>query len=187
MKNNKKKFKTVHIAAGLIVVMATGFLIKDFISDKDSFNEESENSFSLEKVEKVILNKEVPATINEKGDVVIKIADISEEATFYQLNSGGIDMALFAVKASDGTIRTAFDTCQICNGSPFAYFNQYEDQFQCQNCGNYYRRDMIEQERGGCNPVPIMENEKVVTAEEIIIPAEIIEANAGRFKNWKRS
>lgn len=131
-------------------------------------------------------NKEVVATLNEKGDLVINTGDITEEATFFQINHKGTDMAVLAVKADDGTIRTAFDTCQICNGSPYAYFEQSGDKFQCQNCGNVYSRDMLEKERGGCNPVPIMAEEKTVTDSEIIIPVEVLEANAERFENWKK-
>ncbi|MDF2608533.1 MAG: putative rane protein [Lachnospiraceae bacterium] len=128
----------------------------------------------------------VQAEVNENGDVVIPIEDITETATFYQYNSNGTDMALFAVKASDGTIRTAFDTCQVCNGSPYAFFKQQGDTFQCQNCGNIYSLDMIGKERGGCNPVPIMSDEATVTDTEIIIPAQLLEENAVRFENWKK-
>lgn len=128
----------------------------------------------------------VPATLNENGDVVIQIADITETATFLSYDSKGTDMGLLVVKASDGTVRTALDTCQICNGSPYAFFVQQDDTFQCQNCGNIFSLDMIEQERGGCNPVPIMSDEKTVTDTEIIIPAGVFEDNAERFENWKQ-
>ncbi len=128
----------------------------------------------------------VAATLNENGDVVIQIADISENATYYNYDSNGTPMGLFAVKASDGTVRTALNTCQVCNGSPKAYFEQKDDTFQCQNCGNIYSVDMIEQERGGCNPVPIMEDDKTVTDTEIIIPAKFLEDNASKFENWKQ-
>jgi hypothetical protein len=128
----------------------------------------------------------VSAVLNEDGDVVIQTADITETATFYTLDVEGTTVGLFALKASDGTIRTAFDTCQVCNGSPFAFFIQQGDKFQCQNCGNIYSADMIEQERGGCNPVPIMQDEKTVTDTEIIIPSALIKENAVRFENWKK-
>lgn len=126
----------------------------------------------------------VPATLNDNGDVVIQTADITESATFYNVDADGVSMGVFAVKASDGTIRTAFNTCQVCNGSPYAFFTQDGDTFQCQNCGNIYGVDMIEKERGGCNPVPITSDEKTVTDTEIIIPAKLIEENAGKFNNW---
>lgn len=128
----------------------------------------------------------IPAVFNEDGDVVIQTADISETATFYTMDVEGTTVGLFALKASDGTIRTAFDTCQICNGSPYAFFIQQGDKFQCQNCGNIYSAEMIEQERGGCNPVPIMADEKTQTDTEITIPLKLIKDNAERFENWKK-
>ncbi len=125
------------------------------------------------------------AVLNEDGDIVIKIADITEKAAFYEYDANGTTMGLFAVKAGDGTIRTALNTCQVCNGSPYAYFEQQDDSFQCQNCNNLFSLDKIEQERGGCNPVPITADEKTVNDTEIIIPAEFMEENAERFENWK--
>lgn len=126
------------------------------------------------------------AVLNENGDVVINLADIKEEATFYEYDANGTTMGLFAVKASDGTIRTALNTCQVCNGSPYAFFEQQGDSFQCQNCGNLFSLDMIEQERGGCNPVPITEDEKTVNDTQIVIPAKYLEENKDIFSNWKK-
>lgn len=125
-------------------------------------------------------------SVNEDGDVVIQIADITDQASFYEYDVDGTAVGLFAVKASDGTIRTALNTCQVCNGSPYAYFEQSEDKVQCQNCGNMFNLDMIEQERGGCNPVPISDGEKTADDKEIIIPASYLNENAQYFTNWKK-
>jgi len=129
----------------------------------------------------------IDATLNENGDVVIKEADITDKATFIEYKSkDGITVGLLAVRASDGTVRTAFDTCQVCNGSPYAFFVQTDNVFLCQNCGNTFSLDLIEQERGGCNPIPIMAEDKTVTDTEIIIPAALLEENAAMFENWKK-
>jgi len=91
---------------------------------------------------------------------------------------------VMAVKASDGTIRTAFNTCQVCNGSPKAYYKQEGDVVVCQNCGNRFSMDMIEEQRGGCNPVPI--DEKTENDETITISKDFITQNKGLFtENWK--
>ena len=129
----------------------------------------------------------IDATLNENGDVVIKEADITDKATFIEYKSkDGITVGLLAVRASDGTVRTAFDTCQVCNGSSYAFFVQTDNVFLCQNCGNTFSLDLIEQERGGCNPIPIMAEDKTVTDTEIIIPAALLEENAAMFENWKK-
>jgi len=119
-------------------------------------------------------------------DLVISKADVTQTAKFYPIKAGSINMEVLAVKASDGSIRTAFNTCQICNGSPRAYYEQQGDALICQNCGNRFSTDMIEQQRGGCNPVPIMKDEKVDDGTNIIVPKEIIEQNKVLFtSNWK--
>lgn len=174
---NRKKKNILPVVAVAVAVTA---LIITFIN-KEGFTAEV-----VPESNKTSSNKEVEGTLNDAGDLVINLEDIGEEATFFQLKVKGTAMAVLAVKAEDGTVRTAFDTCQICNGSPYAYFEQQGDNFQCQNCGNVYSREMIEKERGGCNPVPIMAEEKTQTETEIIIPAKVLEDNLQRFKNWKK-
>ncbi|WFA08850.1 DUF2318 domain-containing protein [Tissierella sp. Yu-01] len=165
----------VIIAVAIVVLVPKGGLNETTAKNSNASN--SQNNISGGN----------PATLNENGDVVIKEADITENGSFLEYKSkDGVTVGLLAVRASDGTVRTAFDTCQVCNGSPYAYFNQKGNQIQCQNCGNIYSLDMIEQERGGCNPIPIMADEKTVTDTEIIIPADLLEENADIFENWKK-
>jgi hypothetical protein len=45
--------------------------------------------------------------------IVIKKKDITSTATFIPYKVNGFDMEIIAVKASDGTIRTALNTCQV--------------------------------------------------------------------------
>jgi uncharacterized membrane protein len=91
----------------------------------------------------------------EDGGLFIPAGDITEKAVFYPLNVDGVDMEVFAVKAPDGTIRTAFNTCQLCYDSGYGYFVQDGGVFVCQNCGNRFKASDIETVNGGCNPLPI--------------------------------
>lgn len=196
-KNDRKrnqKFNPLPIIAIAVAVIAVAVIFLDIpgsgsnnkIADVNTTKDNSTEDNSTEGSATSSESAYVPATLNEEGDVVIPVSQVTEKATFYEYDSNGTKMALFAVKASDGTIRTALDTCQVCNGSPNAFFKQEGDNVQCQNCGNIYSLDMIEQERGGCNPVPIMSEEKVVSDTEIIIPATFFDENAARFENWKK-
>ena len=120
------------------------------------------------------------------SDLVIPKSDITQTVKFFPVKAGKTKMEIMAVKASDGTIRTAFNTCQVCNGSPRAYYKQQGDVVVCQNCGNKFRMDMIEQQRGGCNPVPISKEDKTEDGTNIVIPWTYIEANSDLFTdNWK--
>ena len=128
-----------------------------------------------------------PAKETEKGgDLIIPVADISENATFYPLEVDGSQMEVIAVKAPDGTIRTAFNTCQVCFDSGRGYYKQSGDKLVCQNCGNQFRMSQEGIEAGGCNPWPIKEEDQTVTAESIVIPYDFLQESKNIFANWKR-
>ena len=121
----------------------------------------------------------------ENGDLYIPAAEVSEKAVFYPVVTDGTKMEIFAVKAPDGTIRTAFNTCQVCYDSGSGYYVQDGDAFVCQNCGNRFRTSDIEKVRGGCNPVPIMPEYKTVTADGITISKDFLTRAKVIFANWK--
>lgn len=124
---------------------------------------------------------------NDAGDLVIPVNEISNTASFYPVTADGTKMEVLAVKAPDGTIRTAFNTCQICYGSGKGYYKQDGDLLVCQNCGNRFSMDLVEVEAGGCNPWPIFDKDKTVTDESITIPSDFLKESEQIFANWKTS
>lgn len=56
-------------------------------------------------------NKYIDAVLDEEGNVVINKDDITNVATFINYTTGGVTIQLIAVRASDGTVRVAFNTC----------------------------------------------------------------------------
>lgn len=118
-------------------------------------------------------------------DLVIPLADITETASFYPVVVDGTQLEVLAVKASDGTIRTAFNTCQVCYSSGRGYYQQEGDVLICQNCGNQFHMDEVEVTRGGCNPVPVGDENKTVTDTSITIPLKYLQEAEVIFANWK--
>ncbi|MDR3295841.1 MAG: DUF2318 domain-containing protein [Clostridiales Family XIII bacterium] len=118
-------------------------------------------------------------------DLVIQISDISGKATFYPVEIDGTQLEILAVTAPDGTVRTAFNTCQVCYDSGRGYYKQDGDVLVCQNCGNRFRTDQIEVVSGGCNPVPILPDNKTVTEETITISHNFLNEAKVIFSNWK--
>lgn len=163
------------VAAVVVVAAAASVLVPQLTkgSETDSFKSDTAQSQSKE-------------TLLFAGDVVIKKSVLSEMATFYDYDANGTVVEIFAIKASDGTARVALNTCQVCNGSPYAYFIQRDKVFICQNCKNAFAGDKIGLERGGCNPVPITQTDYQVEDGNIIIFAEFLEQYAQNFKNWKK-
>jgi uncharacterized membrane protein len=120
-------------------------------------------------------------------DLVISIAEVTENAVFYPVDIEGTRLEVLAVKAPDGTIRTAFNTCQVCYASGRGFYKQQGTVLVCQNCGNRFRMSQVETRSGGCNPVPIFTNYKTVTDTAITIPQSLLKEAKQIFAKWKRS
>jgi len=130
------------------------------------------------------LNMVKPA-VKDK-DLVIPVEEVTQNAVFYPVDVEGTRLEVIAVRAPDGTIRTAFNTCQVCYGSGRGFYKQQGTVLVCQNCGNRFRMSQVEVRSGGCNPVPIFARYKRVTDKEIIIPLDFLKQAKGIFANWRR-
>ncbi len=124
-------------------------------------------------------------TAVKDADIVIQTKDITTTPSFYAAEINGTDLEVIAVKASDGTIRTAFNTCQVCYNSGKGYYNVVGNQLVCQNCGNRFSMDAVEVTQGGCNPVPITTDYKTVTEDTITISKDFLTEATVIFSNWK--
>jgi len=122
---------------------------------------------------------------SEGDDLVIPVGDITEQASFYPVEIDGTRLEVLAVKAPDGTIRTAFNTCEICYDSGRGYYEQEGDALVCQNCGNRFKTSQIEVESNGCNPWPIFSENKTVDDETITISYDFLQESISIFRNWK--
>lgn len=127
----------------------------------------------------------VSAAGNDTG-LKIKKSEVTSTAKFYPYKAGNTYMEVIAVKASDGTVRTALNTCQVCFDSGRGYYTQQGDQLICNNCGNRFLIDQIEKVKLGCNPVPIMKENKKEDTKYITISKAFLEQNKALFARWKR-
>lgn len=117
--------------------------------------------------------------------LVIPMSEISSTAAFYPIIVDGTEMEVFAIKAPDGTIRTAFNTCQMCYTSGAGYYVQEGKYLICQNCGSHFTAEQVEHQTGGCNPWPISEDNKTVTEDSIQISYDFLKKSSAIFTNWK--
>lgn len=164
--NKKRNIVIIAIIIVFVVAVITALAIK--FNNTSSVNEKNAKGM-------IILHA------NENNNIEMNVSDVTEKAKFYVYNIDGIDIEIFAVKASDGTIRTAFNTCQVCSPSPKAYFVQNGKDFICQNCMNAFPTDRIGIERGGCNPIPISFDERKDEGEKIILTKEFVEGYKENF------
>ena len=101
-------------------------------------------AFSLGKYEKVKA---------ANGEVSIPAAKVANgKAHFYRFEDSGKEIAFFVVKASDGSIKSAFDACDSCYRDKKGY-EQQGDKMNCRNCNQKFVINRIgPNATGGCNP-----------------------------------
>lgn len=127
------------------------------------------------------------AEVAVDADVVIEKSVFTEKAQFIPVTIDGINMEIIAVKASDDTLRTAFNTCQVCFDSGRGHYEQVGDVLVCQNCGNSFHMDQVSVDKGGCNPVGISEDMRVETEDTITIPLDLLKQAAPLFEYRSKS
>lgn len=125
--------------------------------------------------------------IKSGESLVIPTGDITETATFYPIKVDRTTMEVLAVRAPDGTVRTAFNTCEVCYDSGRGYYKQEGNELICQNCGNRFKTSQVEVQSRGCNPWPIFQEDKTVTDESVTISYDFLSASTKAFENWKQS
>ena len=119
--------------------------------------------------------------IVDYGDVVkIPLSSISDKADFHSHNSGGVDIEYFVVKADDGSIKTAFNACDVCYRAKKGYSQKGGDMV-CNNCGNHYAIAGLGTKNlrgGGCWPGYLPSK---IEGEYLVIQRADLEAGKYRF------
>lgn len=92
-------------------------------------------------------------SINAQGEVEIPASEITNDASYYNIDANGVEVRFFALRANDGKIRIAADACDVCYDAKKGY-RQAGDDMVCNNCGNKYPSDGLGTEnlKGGCWP-----------------------------------
>lgn len=87
------------------------------------------------------------------GTVSISTAKLADgSAHFYKFDDDGKEIVFFAVKAADGSLKTAFDACDSCFKSRKGY-EQQGDKMNCKNCNQKFAINRLgPNATGGCNP-----------------------------------
>ncbi len=95
----------------------------------------------------------------KKGYIEIPLSKISDgRAHHFKVRAeDGIMVTFFTLKSSDGVIRAAVDSCDVCYQSGKGYV-QEGDFMVCTNCGQKFASNKINVIRGGCNPAPLERN-----------------------------
>jgi uncharacterized membrane protein len=119
----------------------------------------------------------VGASMVDDGNVIkIPLDSISKTAQFFDYE--GIEF--FVVRAKDGSVKTAFNACDVCYRSKKGY-RQEGDDMVCNNCGNHYRISGLGNANlkgGGCWPGYL---EARIEGDYMVIVKSSLEAGRYRF------
>lgn len=152
---------------------------------KNNANGNKTNDSTSESDDAADKNGKSEKIISKGKSLKIPVSDISSTVSFYPIKVDGVEMEIIAVKDSDGEIRTAFNTCQVCYSSGRGYYKQDGDVLVCQNCGNQFTIDDIGVEAGGCNPWAIMSDDRTIKNGKLEISYDYLKESEQIFSNWK--
>jgi uncharacterized membrane protein len=121
----------------------------------------------------------IVVSASEDGLIRIPLSDVSDGSAhfFTYRSSAGNPVRFFVLRSSDGVIRAAFDTCDVCYPAKKGY-RQEGDQMVCNNCGLKFPSTGINEVKGGCNPMPL---NRVDDGQDVVIEASEVEAGRMYF------
>jgi len=119
-----------------------------------------------------------PLVVAEDGVVRLPVSTFDDmKAHHYTYMHQGRPIEFFVLKSQDGTVRAAFNACDVCYGSKKGY-TQDGDHMICNNCGRRFPADQINVVHGGCNPSPLG---RVVEGATLLITVEDLISGQGYF------
>ncbi len=121
------------------------------------------------------------------SNVEFSLASIDQGPQFFTYETSAGKVGLMAVKDADGNVRAALDTCQVCNGSPKAYFLEKDGQLQCQNCGNLFDYSIVGESQLGCEPTPLPSGSWTVSGDVLSVDESSLASCAGLFSTWAKA
>ena len=139
----------------------------------------TENAASVESQ----TNETAAASGTVSDGLKIPLDSLSAQPCFVDWEQDGAPMQLIALLDGD-QVRLAYNTCQSCAGSPYAYFEYADGLLTCQNCGNQFGLDSVGAVVGGCNPLPV--GEASIEDNSVVIPVSELKTNASAFANWRK-
>jgi len=112
-------------------------------------------------------NKQYPMIKAENDEIRIPTSIFDDrKAHFYRtVLPDGKPINFFVLKSSDGVIRAAIDSCDVCYAARKGY-HQDGDEMVCNNCGLRFPSAKINEVKGGCNPAPLT---RTVVGDSLVI------------------
>ena len=107
----------------------------------------------------------------ESGVVKIPLSEVTSSVKKYTYDAQGTKVTYFAVKGSDGKVRTAFDACDVCGG--YKGYVQNGGDITCRNCGKVFRIDGLGTKNKGYGCWPSYLSHEIKNGYVLIKTSEI--------------
>ncbi|HEV8483156.1 MAG TPA: DUF2318 domain-containing protein [Blastocatellia bacterium] len=112
-------------------------------------------------------------------DIRIAVADLGDgRAKFFDYRTpDNKQLRFFVMKSSDGVLRAALDACDTCYHAKKGY-HQEGDNMVCNNCGLKFPSALINEAKGGCNPVGLP---RAIDGDQVVIKAGDLDSRSNYF------
>lgn len=112
--------------------------------------------------------------VNNAVEIPLAQIDDGKAHHFQVLAQDGTMVTFFVIKSKDGVFRAAVDACDVCFRAGKGY-TQQGDFMVCENCGQKFVSNRINEVKGGCNPAPL--NRQIV-GDNLVIAMQDINTNS---------
>lgn len=164
----------IFVAAIVVIGAAAGWL---YMGSKTHDTMISSRTYAPLRDPAARTSKAIPVTA-QAGEVRIPLKSLEDgNARFFGYTVEGKTITFFAIKATDGSIRTAFDACLACRHAKLGY-RQEGKVLVCNNCGMAFSSENIGKYSGGCNPIPL---ERRIDNNMLVLKTKDIEAGSIYF------
>ena len=151
----RKRPRTAIIVGAMVAVVVAGWLIYGTTTRARSMDGPVKASAALEGNR----NVQYRSVTAENGQVKVALSQLQgSEAAYFVYNAGGKGIKFFVLKASDGSVRAALDSCNSCYHAKLGY-RQDGDTMVCNNCGMGFRSTDVGHISRGCSPIPLQNDQ----------------------------
>ncbi|MBU0460764.1 MAG: DUF2318 domain-containing protein [Nanoarchaeota archaeon] len=120
----------------------------------------------------------VVADFSGTENIKIPLELVTGKLQKYEFDANGVTVKFFTVRGSDGTIKTAFDACDVCGG--YKGYEQQGTDIKCKNCGKIFKIDGLGTKNRGYGCWPSYLSYKIEDGNVVISKSEL-EQGAYRF------
>lgn len=169
-----KSPKAAILIAGVVALVVAGWLIYHNTSPARSLDGPMQIQTGREG------NKHLQYTVvnGQNGEVTVPLGSLQgNTANYFVYNAGGKDIKFFILRAADGTVRAALDSCAACYHAKLGY-RQKGDTMVCNNCGMSFRSTDVGHGTGGCSPIPLKNNQD---GKALVVKVKDLEEGAKYF------